>query len=264
MSLNSNAFRRVTSVAAGIAGAGQVGAFVVGRLTDRRDAVDAVWAPGLAAIAIAGAAVSDVDRKRAGALAACLSVWGARLGSHIVQRLLHTDEEDPRYVELLEGQGPARQFATLHLTQGLAQWFISLPVQIAACSGPPRGRRAALVPVGAALLAGGLVCEAVADRQKEAWKERDEDQRPAVMDEGLWGWSRHPNHFGDACVWTGVYLIASAAEPGELTLLSPAAMVWFLVVATGARRMEKKMQERPAYRDYQQRVSFFVPLPPRR
>ena len=59
------------------------------------------------------------------------------------------------------------------------------------------------------------------------------------MDQGLWAWSRHPNYFGDSCVWVGVYLVACAVWPGVLTVLSPAAMVWFLVVATGDRLLER-------------------------
>jgi steroid 5-alpha reductase family enzyme len=256
-------FLRVTGAAAGVAGAAQLGAFVAGRALGRRDTVDVVWAPGLAAIAGVGAALGTGDRTRRIMLATGLSIWGARLGTHIVQRIRHTGQEDPRYTELLEGDGPAKQFVKLHLTQAAAQWFISLPVQVAAASGRSSGARNMLVPAGGALLALGLLVEAVADRQKQQWHALDESERGPVLDQGLWAWSRHPNHFGDACVWTGVYLVAAAASPGELTVLSPAAMIWFLVVATGARRMEKRMQTRPAYRDYQRRVSFFIPWPPR-
>lgn len=263
MAFEKTNFLRVTATAAAVAGSAQLGAFAAGRALGRRDVVDAVWGPGFAAIAGVSAALGTGDRTRRVLLATGLSTWGARLGSHIVQRIRHTDQEDPRYTELLDGDGAGKQFVKLHLTQGAAQWFISLPVQVAAASGPPRGVRKALVPVGAALMFSGLLVEAVADRQKQQWHELDESKRSPVLDKGLWGWSRHPNHFGDACMWVGVYLVASAASPGELTGLSPAAMTWFLVVATGARRMEQRMQSRPAYREYQQRVSFFVPRPPR-
>lgn len=264
MTLQIDNFKRVTGLATGMIAAGQVGSFVAGRVMGRRDTIDVVWGPGLSAIALVGAAAGTGDRARRTALAAGLTLWGGRLGKHILEGIAGTDKEDPRYTELLEGASPVQQFVKLHLTQAAAQWFISLPVQIVAASGPPRGWRKALVPVGLSVMVGGMICEAVADKQKNDWKKRDKDERPKVMDEGLWSWSRHPNHFGDACVWTGVYLVAASSSPGEFTVLSPVAMGYFLVVATGARRMEKKMEKRAEYREYQDRVSFFIPLPPKK
>lgn len=263
MTLRRSNFARITAAAAGVVSAAQVGAFVAGRTVGRRDAIDVVWGPGLAAVAGVSAVLGSGDRARRLVLATGLSAWGARLGSHIIQRIRQSEQEDPRYTEMLQGKGTARQFAELHLMQGAAQWFISLPVQVAAASGPASGARKALVPVGASMLAAGLLIEAVADHQKQRWHQLDESRRTPVLDQGLWAWSRHPNHFGDALLWTGVYVVAAAATPGEFTILSPAAMTWFLVVATGARRMERRMQTRPAYRDYQRRVSFFIPWPPR-
>lgn len=263
MSFSPRNLARVTGTALGVAGAAQAGAYAAAKALGRRDTVDVAWGPGLAAIAVASALTGEGDRARRTLLAGGVTAWGGRLGWHILQRLRGTEEEDPRYTELLEGDSELRVATKLYLTQGAVQWFVSLPVQVAAASGPPIGPARALVPLGLALMGGGVLTEAVADRQLAAYRARPREERPGVMDRGLWGWSRHPNHFGDACVWTGAYVVAAAARPGAWTFLSPAAMTWFLVVATGARRMEKRMQDRPAYADYQRRVSFFVPLPPK-
>jgi steroid 5-alpha reductase family enzyme len=84
-----------------------------------------------------------------------------------------------------------------------------------------------------------------------------------VLDRGLWRYTRHPNYFGDACVWWGLWLICASSWPGVLTVLSPIAMTYFLVFATGARLLEETMMKRPGYREYAARTSMFVPLPPR-
>ena len=34
--------------------------------------------------------------------------------------------------------------------------------------------------------------------------------RGQVMDRGLWRYTRHPNYFGEACVWWGLWLMALA------------------------------------------------------
>ena len=109
----------------------------------------------------------------------------------------------------------------------------------------------------------GVAFEAVGDAQLAAFK-RDPANRGRVMDRGLWGWTRHPNYFGDAAVWWGVWLVSAEAWPGVLTVLSPVAMTYFLVFATGARLLEKSMMKRPGYPEYAARTSMFFPLPPKR
>src|SRR5699024_2168399 len=108
-------------------------------------------------------------------------------------------------------------------TQGLALWFVSLPVQVSAVTGP--GLRWVVV-LGVAVWLVGVVFETVGDAQLAAYQ-RDPDRGP-VMDRGLWAWTRHPNYFGDACVWWGIFLVAASAWPGVLTVLSPVAMTYFL------------------------------------
>jgi steroid 5-alpha reductase family enzyme len=84
-----------------------------------------------------------------------------------------------------------------------------------------------------------------------------------VMDRGLWAWTRHPNYFGDAAVWWGLWLVTITGWLSLSTVLSPVAMSYFLVYATGARLAERIMAGRPGFREYCSRTSFFVPLPPR-
>ena len=85
------------------------------------------------------------------------------------------------------------------------------------------------------------------------------------MDQGLWHYTRHPNYFGDACVWWGIWLVGLAGGlVGLATVLSPAVMTYFLVFATGARLLEKTMMQREGYPEYAERTSMFVPLPPRK
>ena len=85
------------------------------------------------------------------------------------------------------------------------------------------------------------------------------------MDRGLWRYTRHPNYFGDATMWWGLYLIAAQQLPGALTILSPILMTYLLVAKTGKPLLEQGMAERrPGYRDYVERTSGFFPLPRRR
>jgi steroid 5-alpha reductase family enzyme len=104
--------------------------------------------------------------------------------------------------------------------------------------------------------------EAVGDHQLHQFK-ADPTNRGTIMDRGLWAWTRHPNYFGDACVWWGLWLASIAGWISLLTVLSPVLMTYFLVYATGARLLEKHMMDRSGFREYCSRTSFFIPKPPR-
>lgn len=278
MSVNLRNLGRVAAASAVAVTAVQSATAVTAIRAGRRDYADAVWGPGLAAVALVGATVGRGDPGRRWALAAVTTAWAARLATLMGQRVATSDEEDPRYTEFLQDSSTAAVVGKVFVTQALAQLVVSAPLQLAAASTLPKGPRRWLAPAGIAVMVAGTVIEAVADRQKDAYKARKAEQKqrdagatdgsaadrvPPVLDTGLWGWSRHPNYFGDSVVWDGAYLAAAASAPGALTFPAPAAMTWFLIHATGAKRTEKRMADRPGYRDYQRRVSFFFPRPPR-
>jgi steroid 5-alpha reductase family enzyme len=191
--------------------------------------------------------------------------WSTRcsVGSaDLTRRTLAT--EDPRYTEFLEDDSTAEVVVKVFVTQGLAQLVVSAPIQLAAASRLPRSQRRWLAPIGLAIMVTGAVIEALADRQKSRYAEQDDDEKPDVLDTGLWGWSRHPNYLGDSLVWDGAWLTAAASAPGALTLPAPILMSYLLMFATGAKRTETRMQDRPGYPDYQTRVAFFFPRPRKR
>jgi steroid 5-alpha reductase family enzyme len=255
--------RRVAALSAGVVTGLQAATAAVALPRGRRDLADGVWGPGLAAVALVAAAAGRGDRARRWALAVAVGGWAARLEHQMLGRLRSADGEDPRYSEFLEGDGVAAVVLKVFVTQGVSQLIVSTPVQLAAASRLPDGRRRRLVPVGLAIMIAGAVLEAVADRQKARYAALDDDERPDVLDTGLWGVSRHPNYLGDSLVWDGAWLTAAASPPAGLAFPAPVLMSYLLMFATGARRTERRMQDRPGYRDYQRRVSFFFPRPSR-
>ena len=230
----------------------------------RHTVVDVAWGLGFVAIAAAAFLAGDGEAGRSWLVLALTTVWGLRLGAHIYRRSRGRGE-DPRYEALLAKAPPAGRTAfavrRIYLTQGVVMWFISLPVQVAMVQ--PQGL-GALAWAGVAVWAVGLSFETVGDRQLERFRS-DPSNRGRVLDTGLWRYTRHPNYFGDACVWWGLWLVAASAWPGALFVLSPLAMTWNLARGTGAALLEKDITDRrPDYADYVRRTSGFVPLPPRR
>jgi steroid 5-alpha reductase family enzyme len=235
--------------------------FAIGRRIGRYNVVDVAWGIGFIAVALACAALGAGDAPRRWLLLVLVAIWGLRLSWHMYRKSAGKGE-DPRYADLLGADPSAgRALRKIFLLQGFATWFVSLPLQLSAVTVPtPRPLLVGTV-AGVALWAVGVFFEAVADHQLRAFK-ADPANRGVVMDRGLWAWTRHPNYFGDACVWWGLWLITLTGWWSLATVLSPLVMTYFLVYATGARRTEKYMAGRPGFDEYRSKTPFFVPCPP--
>lgn len=225
----------------------------------RHSVIDTAWGLLFAAIAVAAcvrSAGSGSPGRRYLVLALTV-LWGVRLAVHIGRRNRGADE-DPRYRALLAGRGPIVVIALVYLTQGALAYLVSMPVQVAAFQRAPLGP---LAWVGAAGWLTGMLFEAIGDEQLRRFKA--DPARSGILNTGLWRYTRHPNYFGDACVWAGIFLIAAESWPGVLTIGSPLLMGYLLAFGSGKRVLEHAMADRPGYREYARRTSGFVPLPPR-
>lgn len=234
--------------------------FAVTLARKRLDTIDTAWGLGFVAIAIAGVVVSG-GAWRAWLVLTLVAIWGARLASHLHLRNARRGE-DPRYTELAAkaGGNPYRHLLLVVFpAQGAAMWVVSTPVQAAAHLDAPFGVLDAL-GVGVWLIGFGF--EAVSDAQLARFT-ADPANTGKVLDRGLWRYSRHPNYFGDACVWWGLFLLAASHWIGLLTVVSPLLMTYLLARGTGKPLTERHlMSSRPGYVDYVRRTSGFIPLPP--
>ncbi|SMD19473.1 DUF1295 domain-containing protein [Kibdelosporangium aridum] len=232
--------------------------FAISVRRDRHDLIDVAWGLGFALVA----AVSLALASQPNVLIAVLTmIWGVRLAVHIGIRN-HGKPEDRRYVEIRQrSNGNLHLAYKVYLTQGLILLFVSLPVQVAQyIPAPPVW----LVVLGALIWLIGFVFETVGDWQLSQFK-ADPANKGKLMTTGLWRYTRHPNYFGDAAVWTGLYVLACATWAGAATILSPVLMIWLLVNGSGKPLTEKHMRKsRPEYAEYADRTSGFFPLPPKR
>lgn len=236
--------------------------FLIARRVGRYNVVDIAWGIGFVAVAAVAAALGSGDLFRRMLVLGLTAVWGLRLAGFLFFRSLGKGE-DPRYRDLLKGDfSAATVIRKVFVVQAAATWFVSLPLQLSAVLGP---MPAALLPVmvaGVVVWAVGLTFETVGDHQLRVFKS-DPANHGVIMDRGLWAWTRHPNYFGDAAVWWGLWLVTIADWVSVSTVLSPVLMTYMLAYVTGGRLTEKYMRHRPGFADYCSRTSFFVPRPPR-
>jgi steroid 5-alpha reductase family enzyme len=233
----------------------------------RRDAsvVDVYWGLGFALIANVARVLGDGAPARAALATALVTLWGLRLGGYLLWRNWGRGE-DFRYAAMRRHWGDRFRWVSLGTVFGLQavlMWGISLPVQLAvlAARPAPLGR---LDAAGVAVWAIGFGFESIGDWQLARWKS-DPRNAGGVMDRGLWRYTRHPNYFGDACVWWGLFLLACATPAGIWTLPAPVAMTFLLARVSGVPMLERSLaKRRPGYAAYVARTSPFVPWPPRR
>ena len=235
--------------------------FAIGMRIGRYNVVDVAWGVGFVAIAAVAVAERRGDPTRRWLLLALVAIWGLRLSWHI-QRKTAGKGEDPRYAALLRDATLAQVVRKVFVLQACITWFVSFPLQLSAVTGPTPKPLTAVTLVGVAVWLVGVTFEAIGDRQLRIFKS-DPANRGVVMDRGLWAWTRHPNYFGDAAVWWGLWLITINGWLPLATVGSPLLMTYFLVYVTGARLTEKLMAGRPGFDEYRQRTAFFFPRPPR-
>ncbi|WP_216209606.1 DUF1295 domain-containing protein [Amycolatopsis aidingensis] len=238
--------------------------FLLALRRGRYDLVDSAWGAGFAAIAVVAVLVAGMSTVPGVVACALTVIWGLRLSVHIHRRN-RGKPEDPRYRDILaraRGNPAVHMFLRVYLAQAVVMWVVSWPVLLALYAAD--SGFTVLAWLGVAVWIFGFLFEAIGDEQLRRFK-ADPANAGAVLDRGLWRYTRHPNYFGDACVWWGLYLLACHHPLGAVTVFSPILMTWLLARGTGKPLLERQLREtRPRYAEYVERTSGFVPLPPRR
>ena len=232
----------------------------------RRDAsiADICWGLGFVLLAWLYCFLSPALTPRSWLVTVLITSWGTRLSQHIFRRN-RGKGEDPRYQAMRASHGRAfwwRSLFTVFWLQGAILWFVALPLLVAVSAAQP----AALTPVdglGIFLFAVGFGFEVVGDYQLERFR-AEPYNRGNVLESGLWRYTRHPNYFGDATMWWGIYAVAASTPGGWLTVLSPSVMTLLLMRVSGVTLLEDGLKaSKPGYRAYITRTPAFFPWFPR-
>jgi steroid 5-alpha reductase family enzyme len=227
--------------------------------------VDSFWAFGMVLMAFSTFAQTGVTDRRILLTGLC-ALWGIRLGLYLLWRW-RDHGPDRRYRNLLgkaytnRGWGLAKASLILvFATQAPLLFIVCLPVQLGQLDATPIGLQSLF---GTLVALVGIACESLGDWQLTRFR-KNPDNQDQVMRSGLWRYTRHPNYFGDACCWWGLYLIAADSAVGWWSLPGPVLLTWTLMKWSGAPLIEGRMKrKKPGYDDYIRRTSGFVPWPPK-
>jgi steroid 5-alpha reductase family enzyme len=231
--------------------------------------IDSFWSFGMVMLALNSFILSGGGTPRRLLLLGLTAIWGLRLSSHLFTRW-REHGIDPRYAAILgrltekKGWSFARaSFVQVFAMQAVLLFLVCLPAQLGQMAAEPV-QIGWMGWLGAAVALTGIAFESIGDAQLTAFR-ADPAMKGKVLETGLWRYTRHPNYFGDACTWWGIWLVAAETGPGLWSLPGPVIITWLLTRLSGVPMLEHRLKKnRPGYDDYIRRTSGFLPLPPKK
>lgn len=237
-------------------------AFFVASSKENNGVADVAWGVGFIIAAFTSLSFNSVVTERKLLVSFLVLLWGLRLSSYLWMRM-HGKPEEWRYRLRREQWGrfaTVRSFFQVFMVQGILILIIALPViYVNTYSGLGLGW---IDLVGVLLWSTGFFIESASDYQLYRFK-RGEKNKERILTDGLWHYSRHPNYFGEALMWWGIFVIALSVPGGYATVLGPVLLTFFLLRVSGVPMIEARFRGNPDYEQYRKRTSVFFPWFPR-
>ncbi len=236
--------------------------FVVAQIIRNNSIVDIGWGIGFVIVAWFSLFSAGYLTTRGLIMTGLVTVWGVRLFYHIIKRNWGKPE-DFRYANWREEWGRyvvVRAFFQVFMLQGLMMMLIATPILLVNVS--PDTAFGVMEMFGLAVWLIGFFFEAVGDKQLADFLQ-DPANRGKVMKSGLWRYTRHPNYFGEATMWWGLFILGLSVQNGIFGIISPLVITNLLLFVSGVPMLEKKMMQKPEFVEYAKETSVFFPWFPK-
>lgn len=225
--------------------------------------VDIFWGLGFIVVWFISRMILPAQSIRSSVVGSLVILWGLRLTLQIALRKIGKPE-DPRYTKMRAGWGHnylLKSYVMVFLIQGMALFIISFPILVINSTNTQAPINA-LDLIGIAIWIIGFLCETVADLQLYRYLSNLLN-RGKILTSGLWRYSRHPNYFGEICIWWGIFLIALNVSYGIAAIISPLLITYLLVFVSGIPPAEAQLENNPDFKNYQKTTSILVPWFPK-
>jgi steroid 5-alpha reductase family enzyme len=226
--------------------------------------VDYAWGLGFVLVALLNLFLAQAVTLRQIVVTVLVTVWGLRLVLYLYLRN-RGKPEDFRYAEMRRkwgGRTPFFSYTHVFLLQGVLLFLIAYPIVL--INAYPSSDFGFLDVFGIFIWLAGFTFEAVSDYQLRQFVRYRKNEKNQILREGLWKYSRHPNYFGEALLWWGVFLLALGVHHGWLAILSPLAIGFLLLKVSGVPLLEKKYANNSQFKEYAKRTNKFFPWFPKR
>ena len=236
--------------------------FLLAIALKKNDIVDVAWGLGFVMITILTQILLPEQGLRRNILSILVILWGLRLAIYIFIRN-RGRQEDFRYAQWRKDWGKGwmlRSWLQVFMLQGFFMFVISYPLMLNGAW--VKDNLTLLDFIGILIWLIGFFFEAVGDAQMRRFK-LDTANRGKIMKSGLWRYTRHPNYFGESCMWWGIFFIMLNHPAGAFAVISPLTMTWLLTEVSGVPMLEKKYTDNPEYAEYISKTSSFFPRRPK-
>lgn len=237
--------------------------FIVGTMIKNNSIVDMGWGIGFVLVAVYSMVRTGNYSLVSFLTTLMVTLWGGRLFYHIFKRNVGKPE-DFRYANWRKEWGKwviPRSLLQVYLLQGLMMMVIGFPiVLIHEKSGSEFG---VLTALGIVIWLVGYYFEVAGDAELKKFKSNPENKGKLITT-GLWALTRHPNYFGEAVMWWGIFIVALSIGVSWIAIISPIAITFLLLFVSGVPLLEKSMEKRPGFEEYSKITNKFFPWFPKK
>lgn len=232
--------------------------FLIAQVKKSNSIVDIAWGLGFVIVALTSFLLKTNGSIQSLIITIFVFLWGFRLSYHLFKRNWNKPE-DYRYVEMREqwkNKNPLFQYyVKIYMVQMILLFIIAQPIIIV--HAVPSQSFGILQYFGIVVWLIGYFFEVIGDFQLKEFI-MNPNNKGKLIRTGLWKYTRHPNYFGEATMWWGIYLI-SLGSGMFWAIISPITITYLLVFVSGVPLLEKKMESNPDFADYKAKTSKFIP-----
>jgi len=232
--------------------------FVIAQIAENNSLIDLAWGPGFIVVAGVGYFLMPVKTPVALIITILITIWGGRLFVHLADRNIGKPE-DFRYVAMRQGWGKhprIRAYLRVFMLQGVLLYLVSIPILLTVTNSSQEIYWWNLF--GIFIWFFGFYFEVVGDWQLARFKKNPENQG-TLLTTGLWAQTRHPNYFGEAVSWWGIFLVTVNTPRGLIGVIGPLLITGLLLFVSGVPLLEKKYESRADFKEYASKTPKFVP-----
>jgi len=232
--------------------------FIIAQIKKNNSIVDMGWGLGFVVIAFYTLFINGNYSFLSILVTTLVSVWGMRLVYHILKRNLGKPE-DFRYAAWRKAWGKwlvPRAFFQVFMLQGVIMLVIAYPIIMN--NDRSIGSLGYREIIGLVMWIVGFIFEALGDKQLKEFI-ADKKNKGKIMKEGLWKYTRHPNYFGEATMWWGIFIISLSSKSGIYGIISPITITLMLLYVSGVPMLEKHYKNNKEFQAYAKVTSKFIP-----
>ena len=189
--------------------------------------------------------------------------WAARLTRNWIISWGGFEHEDFRYIDLKNTNrinAEFRNFFGIHLFPTLIVNLALFPLLFILTNSISVNIYLYLASIFTFL---AVVLETVADEQMREFRSNPLNSGK-TMKYKLWKFSRHPNYLGEILFWYGIFFMGlSSGLMPYWTLICPTSMLALFVLASCPMMDERSLKNRSDYKEYMEKTSMLLLLPPK-